>query len=125
MMVRMSALMFLYLAFMLPAHSAQSCLELSNKRYWIRGTLVADKERSYFLVPDEPFCAIDKSYDPPNRHQNVARLHLLVTVGYDAMRPNLGRPVELHGSLFEGITAHHKTPVMLEVFAVKSLYQGP
>lgn len=53
------------------------------------------------------------------RYHNVRKMELVAT-GFGALEPYIGKHVAVDGTLFERITAHHYTDVLLTVKAIKA-----
>ncbi len=77
-------------------------------------------ETGFYLVPDKPLCvkAGKGDYDGPVSDVRLVQL-VLDKAGYQRLRPLLGKQVELRGSLFGAVSAHHHTPVLLDKVALE------
>jgi hypothetical protein len=68
----------------------------------------------FFLVPIEAVCT--EEVEPPDSAQQDVRLIQLVLEesGYAELRPFLGRPVTVSGSLFGSVSVHHHAPLLMD-----------
>ena len=71
----------------------------------------------FFISPRQPFCVAlgdPKNNEPAeSRVESVQLVFAPGEIGYKSLRPNLGKKVECHGSLYHAISGHHHTPVLL------------
>lgn len=76
-----------------------------------------EKEVGFYLGLRSPVCAAggeEQSLGEP--HRGVRRVQLVLdSAGYARLRPHLGQTVTLRGTLFPEHTAHHHTPILLDV----------
>ena len=72
----------------------------------------------WILTLKDPICVAgrEKSKDPLSRVQLV-----LAPEGYKRFAPLLGTPVRATGSLFEAVSGHHKTSMLLQVERIERL----
>ena len=125
-------LLFAALTRALPPLAAPGCLPYGPERVSITGTLARHmfygapgfgedpqhdhKETGFYLELATPICTLAGGdyYDKPL--DGIRRVQLVLDAdGYARLRPLLGRRVALRGTLFGAITAHHHTPVLLDV----------
>ena len=112
---------------------ASECLTYSNGEVTLYGTLSqqtfpeqpnyesianGDHPATYFFIsPNQAICVAAGNL----RNNELAELQVtkvqivfpLNALGYDSLRPYLGKQVECHGSLFHAISGHHHSPVLL------------
>jgi hypothetical protein len=75
-----------------------------------------EKETGFYLELAVPLCTVAEQDDIDRPLTGIRRVQLVLdAAGYARLRPFLGRRVTLRGTLFGAITAHHHTPVLLDV----------
>ncbi len=76
-----------------------------------------EPETGFYLEPATPLCASGGAEEAIGGPRADVRLVQLVvdSAGYAALRPALGRAVDLRGTLFPSHTGHHHAPVLLDV----------
>jgi hypothetical protein len=117
--------------------ASASCLSYEPAVVVIRGTLrrqifpgppdyenlkKGDKPETYWVLETEqPFCVMESPIQPdldPGK-SNVSRVQLaLQPEMYGRYKGLVGKKVTASGTLFAAITAHHYTPVLLQVRSI-------
>jgi hypothetical protein len=115
------------------AGSAQPCLAYGPDTVRLTGTLreltfpgppnyedIAkgdEAETGLYLDALTPFCtAGGRDADLGEPHSAVTQLQLIAdSAGVAALRPHLGRQLEVRGTLLPAHTGHHHAPVLLDV----------
>ncbi len=109
--------------------AAATCVPATPDGATLRGRVVEargrdanDRVEHYLaLVPARPVCAVLGEQETPPRHTatRADRLQLILTdVALRArVRAAVGREITVRGTILEQLTAHHHTPLMLDVTA--------
>ena len=71
----------------------------------------------FFISPAQAICvAAGNTNDNETAESQIAKVQLVFppgALGYDSLRPYLGKQVECHGSFFHAISGHHHSSVLL------------
>lgn len=91
----------------------------------LQGRIITDEMGSYFITLNSPTCVDGYSHlDPagggpaPINHSSIYRFHLNGTPA--ELTPLVGEEVRLTGRMMQGMTAHHKTPIVITVSSVSA-----
>lgn len=81
-----------------------------------------EPETGFYLAVSSPICAADEVTSPKGprkpKHWPETNIPLVQLVldqqGYAELRPYIGKSIRVKGTLFEWISAHHHTPLLLD-----------
>ena len=128
--MKLSLALWLALSCAFEAHAQKPCFQYLQDGVELSGTVFLKtffgppnygedpktdaREQQALLRLDHPFCvnALPSDYDEAEKEQHVVTL---VPLGRFDLGPFAGKHVVVSGSLFHANTAHHHTPVLIDL----------
>ena len=122
----------LFLSLFSPAAHAAACLKYEPEQVALSGTLhratfpgrpnfesIADgdeAETGFYLTLGQAICTEGNGDPEREPRKDVREIQLVLTPAqYAALRPQLGKQVQLRGKMFSSFTGHHHADVLLRV----------